>query len=35
MKVKEEGSLTRKRRLDSYVNNEIIHNERKVIAKKS
>lgn len=33
MKVKVEGSLTRKR--SSCVNNETIHNERKIIAKKS
>lgn len=35
MKVKVEGSLSRKRRLSSCVNNETIHNERKIIAKKS
>lgn len=34
MKVEVEGSLTRKRRLSSCVNNETIHNERKAIAKK-
>lgn len=34
-KVKMEGSLTRRRRLNSFVNNETTHSERKVISKKS
>lgn len=35
MNMKEEGSLMRKRKLSSCVNNETIHSERKLIAKES